>query len=183
MKDPEDDTSERAIRLLIMRALLDGDVIDYPIAADHRKHGLFSALEAEGLIARWDRMWPLHDRYRLTERGTSLIQRLQDPDAQDFFERLKEQGLSPAARRKELRSRNLDPFDYSVVNDPYSSWETWDDDPGAFFLYVNEQDSEEPSDRPVISHAAVPRSAGVIDLDRDADLLSPIHDIPVTDIS
>ena len=63
------DPKQRANAYLILRHLYDGDVIEWPIDDAHPLRKIFHALEQQGYIARWDRMWPLHDRYRLTEAG------------------------------------------------------------------------------------------------------------------
>jgi hypothetical protein len=87
-----------ALSYLILRQLYDGDVIEWPVGDDHPLAGVFGALEAQGYIARWDRIWPLRDRYRLTERGIAAIEAVYRPnDAEAVWQRLRAE--RPKGRR------------------------------------------------------------------------------------
>jgi len=73
---PFADPRAAATAYLILRHLYDGDIIDWPSPDDHPLREVFAQLEAQGYVARWDRVWPLHDRYRLlTEKGTLASRR------------------------------------------------------------------------------------------------------------
>ena len=79
------DPRATATAYLILRHLYDGDIIEWPIPDDHPLREIFMQLEAQGYVARWDRVWPLHDRYRLTEKGISSIEAVYRPAGADAF--------------------------------------------------------------------------------------------------
>jgi hypothetical protein len=86
---------------LVLRHLYDGDIIEWPIADDHPLRHVFAGLEAQGHIARWDRVWPLHDRYRLTEKGIATIEAVYHPaGAEAFWDDLRRRNLIPLDRRR-----------------------------------------------------------------------------------
>src|SRR5262249_44839569 len=104
------DAQSSSIAYLILRHLYDGDVIEWPIAEDHPQQPIFAALESHRYTARWDRVWPLHDRYRLTEKGIAMIEAVYRPaGAEAFFDDLRRRNLGPPERRAFLKSRGCDP--------------------------------------------------------------------------
>lgn len=122
---------------LILRHLYDGDIIDWPIPDEHPQRAIFAQLEAEGYVARWDRVWPLPDRYRLTEKGIATIEAVYQPaGAEAFFEELRRQNLRPADRRAYLQARRLDPGLWPVLHDPSTHWSTWQTMGGLYQQYV-----------------------------------------------
>lgn len=131
------DPHAQSIAYLILRDLYNGDVIDWPIADDHPLHGVFAALEEQKLIARWDRMWPRRDRYRLTEAGIATLEAAYRPDgAEQVFDELRRQALAPAERRAYLAERGLDPAVWPLLHDPSTHWETFGTDGGRWLAYV-----------------------------------------------
>jgi hypothetical protein len=131
------DPQAQSVAYLILRDLYNGDVIDWPIADDHPLHGVFAALEEQKLIARWDRMWPRRDRYRLTEAGIATLEAVYRPDgAEQVFDELRRQGLAPEARRAHLAARGLDPTVWPLLHDPSTHWETFRTDGGRWLAYV-----------------------------------------------
>lgn len=127
------------LELLVLRHLYDGDIVDYPLPTEHPDRPLFDGLERKGWIARFHRMWPLRDRYRLTDRGIQEIEGKYDPaGAEAVQSELTSLGLPPEQRGPWLRSRGYDPKIWSSLHDPYTHWETWREDPGSRFLFVNE---------------------------------------------
>lgn len=125
------------LAFLILRHLYDGDIIDWPIPDDHPQRDVFAQLEAEGYIARWDRVWPLHDRYRLTEKGIATIEAVYQPaGAEAFFEELRRQNLRPADRRLYLQQRRLDPNLWPILHDPSTHWSTWYTTGGLYQQYL-----------------------------------------------
>src|SRR5215218_2790541 len=120
------DPQQLSAAYLVLRHLYDGDVIEWPIGEDHPLHPVFVALEAQGYVARWDRVWPLHDRYRLTERGIAAIEAVYRPaGAEAFFDELRGQNLNPAGRRAYLQARQLDPVLWPLLRDPSTHWSTY----------------------------------------------------------
>ncbi|HEU0031406.1 MAG TPA: hypothetical protein VFQ53_12295 [Kofleriaceae bacterium] len=120
------DPQELSTAYLILRHLYDGDVIEWPIADDHPAHGVFAALEAQGYIARWDRLWPMRDRYRLTDKGIATIESMYKPAGADaFFDDLRNQNLSPADRRSYLQTAGYDPTLWPLLHDPSTHWDTY----------------------------------------------------------
>src|SRR5262245_16965328 len=104
------DPHARPVAYMILRHLYDGDIIEWPIPDEHALHHVFQELEMQGYIARWDRVWPLQDRYRLTERGIAAIEAVYRPaGAEAFWEDLCRRNMSPADRRAYLEAQRLDP--------------------------------------------------------------------------
>lgn len=193
-----------AVALLVMRHLYDGDAIDWPLASDHPQFPVFHQLESLGYIARWDRTWPLHDRYRLTEKGIREIEKHYRPaDAERIFQQVRQANAgSPKARQAVLRQQGIDPWHWSVLHDPYTHWSTWDSDHGSYHRYFwqapaasrrsshNRKDSQAHADEPV--GRAVPADQPWIDdrhvtvpLDEPAGVGGTSHwdDAPVRDLS
>jgi hypothetical protein len=122
---------------LILRHLYDGDIIEWPIADDHPQREVFVGLESQGYVARWDRIWPLQDRYRLTEKGIAAIEAVYRPAGADtFFEELRRQNLHPDQRRAYLVSRQLDPVLWPLLHDPSTHWSTYRTMPSRYQSYV-----------------------------------------------
>jgi hypothetical protein len=120
------DAQSTSTAYLILRHLYDGDIIEWPIADDHPQREIFAGLEAQGYVARWDRVWPLHDRYRLTEKGIATIEAVYRPaGAEAFFDELRGQNLNPEGRRAYLQSRQLDPILWPLLHDPSTHWSTY----------------------------------------------------------
>jgi hypothetical protein len=131
------DDLRSVVGLLILRQLYDGDVIDWPIPPDHPDKFVFDWLEEQGFVARWDRIWPLRDRYRLTPAGTGEIERWYDPaSAESMIAELK--AVPPKKRASWLASKGKDPLRWPALHDPYTHWETWRSDPGSAWLMVHE---------------------------------------------
>lgn len=131
------DPQELSTAYLILRDLYNGEVIDWPIADDHPLHRVFTTLEGQRLIARWDRMWPRRDRYRLTEAGIAAIEAAYRPEgAEQVFEELRGQELAPQDRRAYLAARGLDPTVWPLLHDPSTHWETYRTDGGRWLNYV-----------------------------------------------
>jgi hypothetical protein len=123
---PLTDPRARAVGYLILRHLYDGDVIEWPVAEDHAQHAVFAELEQLALVARWDRVWPLHDRYRLTDRGIQAIEAVYKPaGAEQVFESIRGQHLPPDARRAALKAQGLDPDHWGILHDPWTHWSTF----------------------------------------------------------
>jgi hypothetical protein len=111
---------------LVLRHLYDGDVIEWPIADDHPLHHVFAGLEAQGYVARWDRVWPLRDRYRLTEKGIAAIEAVYRPaGSEQFLADLRGRNLPPAQRRAYLQQQRLDPVLWPILHDPSTHWTTY----------------------------------------------------------
>ncbi len=131
------DPSAGATAYLILRHLYDGDVIEWPIADDHPLRGVFAQLEAEGYVARWDRVWPLHDRYRLTEKGIATIEAVYRPAGSEaFFDELRRANLNPAGRRGYLQTRGFDPNLWPLLHDPSTHWSTYQQTGARYHAYV-----------------------------------------------
>jgi hypothetical protein len=125
-----------ATSYLVLRHLYEGDVVEWPLPEDHPQKRLFDALEAQGFVARWDRVWPLSDRYRLTERGIGALEAVYRPaDAEAFYERIRAQNLPPAGRRAALAQARLDPVVWPILHDPFTHWSTVDADQGRYYRY------------------------------------------------
>lgn len=136
------DPQQTANAYLILRHLYDGDVIEWPIAEDHPLRSIFVALEQSGEIARWDRMWPLHDRYRLTEAGIAAIEAVYKPAGSDaVWNDLRARGLTPAERRAYLQQQGYDPTLWPLLHDPSTNWDTYDSNRGLFWAYIWEDQS------------------------------------------
>ncbi len=159
------DPSSASTAFLVLRHLYDGDIIDWPIPDDHPQREVFVQLEADGYVARWDRVWPLHDRYRLTEKGIATIEAVYQPaGAEAFFEELRRQNLRPADRRMYLQSRRLDPGLWPILHDPSTHWSTWPGAGGLYHSYLWE-DHRPPQRRRPPARAVAPR------MTEDDDLL------------
>ena len=192
-----EDPQDRATGYLILRHLYDGDVIEWPIADDHPLRHVFTALEAQGYIARWDRTWPLHDRYRLTDRGIATIKGVYKPAGADtIYNDLRRKNLGAAQRRAYLSQQGYDPVLWPLLHDPTTRWDRvrydrgsyydwfWDDQPTYHHHhheqraddagYVRDPDVDDPTARDA---AAAQRAVGaapfVVDLDREAGSSGP----------
>jgi hypothetical protein len=120
------DPRARGAAYLILRHLYDGDIIEWPIPDDHPMRPIFAQLEAEGYVARWDRVWPLHDRYRLTEKGIATIEAVYRPaGAPAFFDDIRRRNLPPVERRNMLLAQRLDPNLWPLLHDPSVHWTTF----------------------------------------------------------
>lgn len=141
------DPQSASIAYLILRHLYDGDVIEWPIDDSHPQRPIFASLEQQGYIARWDRMWPLSDRYRLTERGIAAIEAVYRPaGAEEFFESMRRRNMSPHDRRVFLQQRQLDPMLWPLLHDPSTHWSTFLTTPSRYVSYVWE-DRQPPKRR------------------------------------
>ncbi|HWL84383.1 MAG TPA: hypothetical protein VNO21_01195 [Polyangiaceae bacterium] len=131
------DPNSRAVGYLILRHLYDGDIIEWPIDEDHPSRQVFEDLEQQGLIARWDRVWPLHDRYRLTESGIAAIEAVYRPEgAEGFFDQLRQRNLNPQDRRGFIASQGFDPVLWPLLHDPSTHWSTYQDLGSPYSTYV-----------------------------------------------
>ncbi len=181
------DPRATSIAYLILRHLYDGDVIEWPVPDDHPQREIFAGLEAQGYVARWDRIWPLSDRYRLTEKGIAMIESVYRPaGAEAFFDEVRRQNLAPQARRAYLASRSLDPTLWPLLHDPSTHWSTYAGVGSRYLAYVWEDQRPPKRKRPpVVSRGggggrgvSMPRVHHVIhhqqphhlvDLDREAN--------------
>ena len=131
------DPQAMSIAWLILRHLYDGDIIEWPVADDHPQREVFAQLEAQGYVARWDRVWPLHDRYRLTEAGIAMIESVYRPaGAEAFFNELRRANLGPLERRAYLQSRGLNPNIWPLLHDPSTHWSTYQATGARYQAYV-----------------------------------------------
>jgi hypothetical protein len=186
---------------LILRHLYDGDVIEWPIEDAHPHRMIFAALEQQGYVARWDRIWPLSDRYRLTERGIAAIEAVYRPaGAEAFFEDLRRRNMPPAARRAFLQSRQLDPTLWPLLHDPSTHWSTFATTPSRYVAYIWEDRLPPKRRRPPAAKQRVGGGGGrgavvhhvhhrhhherhhVVDLDREAGARTEPH-APDYDVS
>jgi hypothetical protein len=143
------DPRATATAYLIVRHLYDGDIIEWPIPDDHPLREIFQQLEAQGYVARWDRVWPLHDRYRLTEKGIRAIEAVYRPaGAEAFFEDLRRRNLSPPDRRRYLQSHGLNPALWPLLHDPSTHWSTFHDVGARYHSYVWEDQQPPKRVRP-----------------------------------
>lgn len=171
------DPRQRANAYLILRHLYDGDVIEWPVDDDHPLKPVFDALEQQGYVARWDRVWPLHDRYRLTEQGITAIEAMYKPAGADqTWNDLRRRGLNPAQRRSYLQDHGYDPYLWPLLHDPSTSWDTYYDEPSLYWAYIWEDEQPyrtrhredrqvEPEVEPALPAQAAPY---LVDLDREA---------------
>ena len=92
--------------LLILRHLHTGNVIDHPAPEALPQARILKILEENGLIERWNRVWPMTDRYRLTEKGAQVIQGAFRPEgAEAIFQQLRSRNLPPPpAQAPSMRS-------------------------------------------------------------------------------
>jgi len=181
---------------LILRHLYDGDIIEWPIPDDHPLRAVFQGLEAQGYVARWDRVWPLRDRYRLTEKGIATIEAVYRPaGAEAFFDELRRQNLSPEGRRAYLQSRRLDPTLWPLLHDPSTHWSTFLTEGARYLAYIWEDQRParrrrpRPGQKPAaapkavspkvkhvvhhVVHHAPPHPAHLVDLDREVEPTGP----------
>lgn len=187
LADPQD----RATAYLILRHLYDGDVIEWPIADDHPLRHVFTALETQGYVARWDRMWPRHDRYRLTDLGIATIEAVYRPaGAEALYHDLRRRNLAAAQRRAYLAQQGYDPVLWPLLHDPTTHWDLWRSDRGRYYDWfwedqlpyrhrrspiapgpvVPDLDDGDDRDDDDDTGATARRAAGsyVVDLDREA---------------
>lgn len=171
------DPRQRANAYLILRHLYDGDVIEWPIDEGHALKPVFDGLEQQGYVARWDRVWPLHDRYRLTEQGIAAIEGVYKPAIADqTWNDLRSRNLTPDQRRGYLQNQGYDPYLWPVLHDPSSSWDTYYDEPGFYSSYIWEDQQSYrrrhhhhiPDPEPVVPDVPVAQAPYVVDLDRAA---------------
>ena len=170
------DPASRAVGYLILRHLYDGDIIEWPIPDDHPQRPVFEDLEEQGFIARWDRVWPLHDRYRLTERGIAALEAVYRPNgAGDFYNELRQRALSPPDRRAYIASRGLDPFLWPLLHDPWTHWSTFTDQGASYSTYVWE-DQRPPRRTRHQRNMAQPLHLGHSEVDRDDLERDPLYE-------
>lgn len=131
------DPRATATAYLILRHLYDGDVIEWPVPDDSPHRDIFTRLEADAYVARWDRIWPLHDRYRLTEKGIALIESVYRPAGSEaFFDDLRRRSLSPEGRRSHLTAHGLNPALWPLLHDPSAHWSTFFELGAGYHTYV-----------------------------------------------
>lgn len=173
----------RVLELLVLRHLYDGDVVDWPLPDEHPERGVFDDLEARGWIARWDRIWPLRDRYRLTDAGIAEIERWYRPDAAEAARA--RMGAVPAdERRRWLEEQGYDADIWPALHDPYTHWSSFRYDRGPAHRWLWQAPST-PLRRSEGADRTSPRDA-VEDLDlrsrtRASDALDPL--LPFGDVS
>jgi hypothetical protein len=171
------DPRQRANAYLILRHLYDGDVIEWPIDDGHPLKPIFDALEMQGYVARWDRVWPLHDRYRLTEAGIAAIEAVYRPaDSATVWNELRGRNMTVVERRTYLIHYGYDPYLWPLLHDPSVGWDTYYDDPGIYWGYVWEDELPYRSRHvvetgPVVDEVVVADDGPVVyDLDREASM-------------
>jgi hypothetical protein len=129
-----EDPQDLSTAYLILRHLYDGDVIEWPIAEDHPLHHVFTATEAQGYIARWDRTWPRRDRYRLTDKGIAAIEAVYRPaGAEAIYSDVRARNLGPAERRTYLAGLGYDPVLWPLLHDPTTHWDMFRQDRGRYY--------------------------------------------------
>jgi hypothetical protein len=171
---------ELSTAYLIMRSLYDGDVIEWPIDSAHPLRAIFEALEQQGYIARWDRTWPRHDRYRLTERGIAQIEGAYRPaGSEQMWNDIRARNLSPLDRRTYLQSQGYDPYLWPLLHDPSTHWDSYRDYRGRYYDYFWEDDygyryrhhqpyTSYDDDRPLAPAVEQAIAPYTMDLDREA---------------
>ena len=163
---------DRAQAYLILRHLYDGDVIEWPIADDHPLRAIFASLEQQGEIARWDRTWPRHDRYRLTERGIATIEAVYRPAGADaIWNTLRTRDLPPVLRRSYLEDQGYDPLVWALLHDPSTHWDAYRTDRSRYVDYLWEDDRRRSREEVTLDPHAVPAKVPapyVVDLDTEA---------------
>jgi hypothetical protein len=165
----------RSIGYLILRHLYDGDIIDWPIDDDHPQRAIFADLEAQGFIARWDRIWPLHDRYRLTEKGIAAIEAVYKPSgADEIYLEMQRRKLKPADRRAFLSQRGCDPTLWPLLHDPWTHWSTYDPWEAQYQSYVWEDQLPFRRTRRAGIMQPIVRDPVVNDVDDDDDTSVPV---------
>lgn len=159
------DPQDQSTAYLILRHLYDGEVIEWPIGDDHPLRHVFAALEVQGYVARWDRMWPLRDRYRLTELGIATIEAVYRPaGAQDFYADLRQRNLNAVDRRAYLQRHGFDPVLWPLLHDPSTHWDRYRDEGGGYYDWFWEDVAPPPASR----HHQPRDDAYSVDLDREA---------------
>lgn len=147
-----------ATSYLVLRDLHDGNVIDWPLDEGHPLRGLFDQLSEQGYIARWDRMWPLHDRYRLTEKGIAALEGAYRPaGAPQFVDQLRARNMPAPQRRAALQAQKLDPVIWPILHDPYTHWSTILQDQGPYYRFFWEDQA--PRRRPAPPKPQQPAAA------------------------
>jgi hypothetical protein len=173
---------ELSTAYLVLRSLYEGDVIEWPIDSDHPLRAIFEGLEQQGYIARWDRTWPRHDRYRLTERGIAEIERQYTPTgSEQMWNDIRGRNLSPRDRRSYLQSQGYDPYLWPLLHDPSTHWDSYRDYRGRYYDYFWEDDYgfryrhtypyatyDTTPDQPLAPAAAAAVAQYNLDLDREA---------------
>jgi hypothetical protein len=174
----------RIVELLVLRHLYDGDLLDYPLPHEHPDWAVFDALEQRGWIARWDRIWPLRDRYRLTEAGIAEIERhYQAERGEELLGELRAARVPAEQRRRWLRDRGVDDDVWPELHDPHTHWESVRFDGGPLRRWVDEV-AVAASPRPAAPEP--PERDAVEDLDRGAwagGAHHDVHDLPYGDVS
>lgn len=128
---------ESVIGLLVLRHLHTGNVIDYPAPESLPQIKILKTLEDNGFIERWNRLWPLADRYRLTAKGVQAIQAAYRPDnAEAVLQQLRARNLAPSARPQALRALGYDPNYWPILHDPHTHWMTWPELIGPYQRYI-----------------------------------------------
>jgi hypothetical protein len=164
------DPQDKATAYLILRHLYDGDVIEWPIADDHPLRHVFAALEAQGHVARWDRMWPRHDRYRLTDLGIATIEAVYRPaGAEAVYQGLRSRNLAAAQRRAYLVDQGYDPVLWPLLHDPTTHWELWRNDRGRYHDWFWEDQLPYRRRHSAPAQGYVDTSSTGVDLDDDDD--------------
>jgi hypothetical protein len=168
------DPQELSTAYLILRDIYDGGAIDWPIADDHPLRHVFAGLEVQGYLARWDRTWPLHDRYRLTDLGIATIEAVYRPaGAESIFNDVRSRNLNAAQRRAYLAQQGYDPVLWPLLHDPSTRWDMWYQDRGGYhdwfwedqLPYRHHRPDDDRDDRRADQRRTAPY---VVDLDREA---------------
>ncbi len=150
-------SEDLAQAFLILRHLYDGDVIEWPIANDHPLRAIFESLEQQGEIARWDRTWPRHDRYRLTERGIATIEAVYRPAGADaIWNELRTRDLPPQDRRSYFQDLGYDPLVWALLHDPSTHWDSYRTDRSRYVDYLWEDGRRRSRDEDLAQAAAMP---------------------------
>lgn len=182
------DSQATSTAFLILRHLYDGDVIEWPIEDDHPQREIFAGLEAQGYVARWDRVWPLHDRFRLTERGIATIEAVYKPAGADaFFEEMRGRNLSPESRRSYLAARQLDPVLWPLLHDHSTHWSNYGTVPSPYLSYVWEDQQpprrrRPPARSPGMNIGSGPRIRQPYDQQYPGVILMPQRDPQLVDL-
>jgi len=182
------DPRQRANAYLILRHLYDGDVIEWPIDEGHALKLVFDGLEQQGYVARWDRTWPLHDRYRLTEQGIAAIEAVYKPAGADqAWNDLRGRDLQPSQRRDYLENQGYDAYLWPLLHDPSTSWDTYGSERSLYWSYIWEDEQTyrtrhhgagAPVETTEVPSTPTPY---VVDLDREAAAAAVAADIaPLT---
>lgn len=179
-----------SLAYLILRHLYDGDIIEWPIPEEHPQRAIFVALEDQGYVARWDRTWPKADRYRLTEAGIAAIEAVYKPaGAETVWNDLRCANLAPAARRQHIQNMGYEPYLWSLLHDPSTQWDSYDQDGSRYWNYLYED--ERPGRRhrhhvpyvPADDVVEARQPQHLVDLDREvqAGLADANVELPTSD--